>query len=47
MSLVYNELKGSSLTVNERPRAFPAGAHEFNIDQRHVLFFLIYPYIDF
>ena len=27
MSLVYNELMGSSLTVNERPRAFPAGVH--------------------
>ena len=25
MSLVYNELMGSSLTVNERPRAFPVG----------------------
>ena len=25
MSLVYNELMGLSLTVNERPRAFPVG----------------------
>ena len=34
MSLVYNELMGLSLTVNERPRAFP---DEFIKDQRHVL----------
>ena len=25
MSLVYNELMGLSLTVNEQPRAFPVG----------------------
>ena len=27
MSLVCKELMGLSLTVNERPRAFPAGVH--------------------